>query len=265
VSPFTPDRAPASSASARGALLVVDTDRAAWLPAGAPIEQARATAFAAEDPVRAANTLRELLGAPGDTPRGALTVLLADGLVKYFVVEPPAGLRRLVELRGAAQARFEALFGLDAAAWRIDADWHPTRGFLACAAPAALLGQIEQAASRTPKSIAPLTVDASNACAPASFDGWIVCRCAHWVSATCWSKGACRYVRSVALPPARPLPSWLAQEALLAAQPLRDVLLIGTAAEDLKFEAADVNVRRPSAAPRGLQLADALARSALPD
>jgi hypothetical protein len=75
-----------------------------------------------------------------------LTLVLADELVRLWQVTPPRDATRLADLHGAAALRFGALFGAGAAGWRIQADWHATRPFLAAAMPDALLEALVTAA-----------------------------------------------------------------------------------------------------------------------
>jgi hypothetical protein len=92
-----------------------------------------------------APALTELL-AEARTRGWPLTLVLADELVRLWQVTPPADSTRLADLQGAAALRFQALFGAGAAGWRIQADWHATRPFLAAAMPQALLDALMAAA-----------------------------------------------------------------------------------------------------------------------
>lgn len=66
--------------------------------------------------------------------------VLADALVRYFVVESPKGVRSRAELGDAIAARFEEQFGLPAAGWVMSVDLEPRCGaYLVCAAPRALI------------------------------------------------------------------------------------------------------------------------------
>jgi hypothetical protein len=63
-------------------------------------------------------------------------IVLADSLVRYFVVDAPKGLRSAKELEGIVHARFEEQFGLALGEWQIQADLEPgASGYLACAVP----------------------------------------------------------------------------------------------------------------------------------
>lgn len=74
-------------------------------------------------------------------------VVLADELVRYFMVTPPQNAASLRDCRAAAQLRFQLLYGEPAAAWRIEADWDAREPFLACAMPAPLLDALHAAAA----------------------------------------------------------------------------------------------------------------------
>lgn len=90
--------------------------------------------------------LAMLLGEHASAGR-AVTVVLSDELVRLWQVTPPAGASRMADLQGAAALRFQALFGASAG-WKINADWHAARPFLAAALPQALL-DVLAAAART--------------------------------------------------------------------------------------------------------------------
>lgn len=70
--------------------------------------------------------------------------VLADSLVRYYVVERPRGVRNGRELGDAINARFEEQFGLPAADWAMSADLEPgSTSYLVCAAPRALVEAIK--------------------------------------------------------------------------------------------------------------------------
>jgi hypothetical protein len=60
-------------------------------------------------------------------------VTYTDELVRYFIVTPPDNSVRMQDLRAAAGARFQTLYGDDPAAWQLVADWQAAEPFLACA------------------------------------------------------------------------------------------------------------------------------------
>jgi hypothetical protein len=90
--------------------------------------------------------LRRLLA---DTPAAgaALTVVLADELVRMWQVAPPQAASRMADLRAAAALRFQSLFGAPAAGWSMSADWDAARPFLAAAMPLPLLAKLQQGAA----------------------------------------------------------------------------------------------------------------------
>ena len=97
------------------------------------------------EPDALAQGLRGLFAefAPAGRP---VSVVLADELVRLWQVAPPPGATRPADLEAACALRFQHLFGASALEWRISADWDAVHPFLACAAPAGLLAQLEQGA-----------------------------------------------------------------------------------------------------------------------
>ena len=92
-------------------------------------------------------------------------IVLADALVRYFTVIPPANIADFRDCEAAAAMRFAALFDEAPARWEIQADWHLTQPFLACAVPRALKACLEQsarAANVTLMGVAPQYVSAWN-------------------------------------------------------------------------------------------------------
>lgn len=63
------------------------------------------------------------------------TVILADDLVRLFMVTPPDNATRLQDCRSAAEMRFRSLYGDTVADWQLQADWDNDQPFLACAMP----------------------------------------------------------------------------------------------------------------------------------
>jgi hypothetical protein len=116
-----------------------------WLPA--PLEVlAERRLDPADGEQSLALGLRRLLA---DTPAAgsALTVVLADELVRMWQVAPPQAASRMADLEAAAALRFQALFGAPAGGWRISADWDAARPFLAAAVPLPLLAGLQQGAA----------------------------------------------------------------------------------------------------------------------
>lgn len=70
------------------------------------------------------------------------TVVVADDLVRFFMVMPPHNATGLQDCKAAAAMRFSALYGEPAGAWRLAADWNVDKPFLACALPGKLLDAI---------------------------------------------------------------------------------------------------------------------------
>lgn len=62
------------------------------------------------------------------------SIVIADRMVRYFLVDRPQGARSPEEIELTAALRFEELFGVDAEHWQIQLDLHPWAcNFLACA------------------------------------------------------------------------------------------------------------------------------------
>ncbi|MFC3110109.1 hypothetical protein ACFQAT_24690 [Undibacterium arcticum] len=78
----------------------------------------------------------------------AVTVILADDLVRYFMVTPPRNVKRLQDCRSAAAMRFQSLYGEPAVDWQMEADWALQKPFLSCALPHSLLSVLQQAADK---------------------------------------------------------------------------------------------------------------------
>lgn len=85
-------------------------------------------------------------------------IVLADDLVRYFMVTPVPHSARLSDCQAAAQMRFEHLYAEPAAAWTIDADWDALSPFLACAVSKRLIANLHTSldgAGLQPVSILP--------------------------------------------------------------------------------------------------------------
>lgn len=80
---------------------------------------------------------------PGGTAKVCLRVTFDDRFARCFTVTPPRGARSLGELRASAAARFAALYGESADAWRLAGDWQAEQPFFACALPAAAWQRID--------------------------------------------------------------------------------------------------------------------------
>jgi hypothetical protein len=87
--------------------------------------------------------LRTLLS-DASAKRARTQVLLADSLVRYFTVTPPANAVKLADCRAAAGMRFQSLYGEAPSAWHIEADWQVGAPFIACAVPASLLAAVQR-------------------------------------------------------------------------------------------------------------------------
>jgi len=94
------------------------------------------------------------------------SIVVADRLVRYFLVERPKGARSAAEIKMAAALRFEELYGESAHLWRIEMDLPPWAcNFLACGLPEKHLNALQQlfTALRIPvRSIAPFGIEQWN-------------------------------------------------------------------------------------------------------
>lgn len=84
-------------------------------------------------------------------------VLLADDLLRYFMVTPPSNAASMTDLRSAAEVRFEGLYGDSVASWHVMADWRSSDPFLACAAPRRLLDALRLAAASQKNALVSVT------------------------------------------------------------------------------------------------------------
>ncbi len=103
-------------------------------------------------PTDAPQRWSELLRAVVDaSPARGLTlrVVLADALVRLFMVTPPRNAARLQDCRAAAAMRFRTLYDGAAGDWQLEADWDARHPFLVCAMPRALRAALLQAAAQS--------------------------------------------------------------------------------------------------------------------
>ncbi|MEO8387802.1 MAG: hypothetical protein ABI546_05315 [Polaromonas sp.] len=73
------------------------------------------------------------------------TIVLADPLVRVFMVTPPRNPTRLQDCQAAAAMRFQTLYDTPLADWHLSADWNANQPFVACAVPRSLLDSLKQA------------------------------------------------------------------------------------------------------------------------
>jgi hypothetical protein len=112
-----------------------------WRPGGAEVVAERQLA----SPGGLADigaAVRDGLTAAG--ARGAaVSIVLADELVRMWQMAPPPACSRMSDLQAAAALRYHTLFGASLAGWKIVADWDAAQPFMAVAAPEALLSALE--------------------------------------------------------------------------------------------------------------------------
>ena len=236
-------------------LLAVGQCAVGLLRAKQPVNATEIAEFDAGDSTSLQGALRSVLEKGGTA---ALDVVLSDDIIKLFVVDPPAGLTRFSDLEAVATVRFEELFGLEAAEWRISADWHAQRRFMASAAPRWLLAALDDR-SRKVVCIEPAFVRSCNALAREPFE-WLVCRYPDYLTAASFDGATCQLVRSGVLEANQPWAPWLQREALLANRPLRRVAVMASNGVDHTAKGvADVRTIEP---PRHMQLLATLRLSA---
>lgn len=149
-------------------------------------------------------------------------IVLADALLRYFVVERPAGIKNHNELLDVIAGRFEEQFGLSAADWTISADLTPGSTFhLACASPKSLIDALKFACTSSRvklRGVVPYMVSEFNSHRSAlpKRDFWFAATTAHSVSLCYRGKRDWRIARYHALgaPPVDQLPVIAAREAL---------------------------------------------------
>lgn len=77
-------------------------------------------------------TLRKTLG-DGAFKQKTAVVVLADEMIRLFMVRPPINARSVNDLQIAADLRFQSLYGEAPDAWIVQGEWDATHRFLACA------------------------------------------------------------------------------------------------------------------------------------
>jgi len=240
----------------RSALLAIGASAIALLRPNEAVGQARVAQFDPGDPASLSRALQALLEIGGSA---VLDVILSDEVVKFFVVDPPAGLTRFSDVEMVCGVRFEELFGFDSAEWRLSADWHARRRFMASAAPSTLLAALAESHKKV-THIEPAFVRSYNTLASSESPQWFVCRYPNWATAARFDGGVCQLVRSSMLDAEDSVLQWLEREALLANQPLERITMMSSAGleRNAAVPRADVSAIAP---PRHMQLLSALSTS----
>ncbi len=94
----------------------------------------------------------------------ACRIVLADEWARYFIVTPASNTQSLLDCQASAQMRFQALFGETPSGWQIQAKWHASKAFLACALPQALLEMLHRLCFEAGRSIISLQTDLLACC-----------------------------------------------------------------------------------------------------
>ena len=166
--------------------------------------------------------LRSLLGRV-KCSRQRARVVLADGLVRRWMVAPPHNAKTLADYQAAAALRHQALFGEALTDWRMAADWNTQRPFLVCAMPQTLLSLLVQVAGEyrlTLVEVAPQFVVAWNRWRARITEGaWFAVMHENVLTVAVVSRHGLEAVREVTLPDPLPhdqqrIPQIVASEAL---------------------------------------------------
>jgi hypothetical protein len=96
-------------------------------------------------PERLAACLHQVF-ATTDCARLPVTIVLADDLVRLWLVTPPQGTKRLADIEAAAALRFQSLYGETLSDWTVMADWNARSAFFAAAIPRSLVDVLQQQA-----------------------------------------------------------------------------------------------------------------------
>lgn len=159
-----------------------------------------------------------------DVPRGArLSIVLADPVVRLFLVTPPANATTLDDLRGATLLRFEHLYGLPLSNWSIAAAWHARHAFLAWAIPTRALEILAQFATTRQvylERLTSLALDGWSHALQSPSDSWLLSRDgAHVMLVARTNDGLCA-IRSLRWPD-ETWASWDRLEAELVRESIR--------------------------------------------
>jgi len=211
----------------RLATLAVGPDAIGLVGASKAVSEMKVAPFERGDSTSLRSALRLVLEGAGTAQ---VEVIIADCMLKFFVVDPPAGLTRFSDLEATATVVFEDLFGLDTADWRLSADWDARRRFVASAAPRWLISALDETGKV--RIVEPAYVRACNALPRGEMPQWFVCRLPNSVTAANFEGGACQVVRSSMLLTDEPVVPWLEREALLANRPLNRATLMSSASSD---------------------------------
>lgn len=120
--------------------------------------------------------LQEAAKAMGAQPAAGVRVLLADGVVRYWLQAVPQRLGSLRELQAVAGARCGQLYGGGAAAWHVAGDWQARGQFVCAAVPHWIMAAVMQAVPGTPH--------VSSLVAQCLRSGWVTSRRDGWLCLT---------------------------------------------------------------------------------
>lgn len=136
---------------------------------------------------------------------GKVDAIVADCWARYWLVEPPANANSLTELKACTNERFKQLFGANPDDWRVMANWHPIRPFLATALPSWLCDGLRQECNQhniTLRSCMPLFVQQWHLLRRhVPSDTWLCIEQASSLVIALMERGELRHVRMLTLPP----------------------------------------------------------------
>lgn len=151
-------------------------------------------------------------------------VTFADELVRYFIVTPAYNSVRMQDLRAAAGARFQTLYGEDPVGWQLVAHWQAAEPFLACAVSRPWSDALQQAVAAghgCVVSALPEFVAAWNRTRrELGADTWLATRGEHALTLSLISaepRPRVAAVRTLALPDPLPPIAWLREQVARAA------------------------------------------------
>lgn len=99
-----------------------------------------------DDFPRMASEVRSLLS-QAHCRGSSLRITLADQFARYFIVTPARNTTSVQDCEDMARLRFQSLYGEQDADWIVQADWHPSLPFVACAVPRLLVNRLNEIAS----------------------------------------------------------------------------------------------------------------------
>lgn len=183
------------------AILAVDSRGTAWTGASRSVGESHLSPL----PLAAAlDALSRERSRPWLWPRPHLTVLLGADVCVHWMQPAVGGARTLKELKAAAAAHCEGLFGAEYRDAAVMGDWNATRAFVCAAAPRALVDEIVQGAHAGGwrPFVETAALRALSAVADARPpDGWMVVRTPTRALLCMWRAARLQYLMCLPMPP----------------------------------------------------------------